>query len=66
MLYFQGLEDSTMRNVLRSVATETHFNIKDLEELFLIFKVKYTHIQKLILRGTYLDSLTSATVMKNL
>ena len=44
-----------MRNVLRSVATETHFNIKDLEELFLIFKVEYTHIQKLILRGTYLD-----------
>ena len=35
----QNIEDSTMRNVIRSVSNETAFKGKDLETVFVVFKV---------------------------
>jgi len=37
----QNIEDSTMRNVIRSVSNDTLFQGKDLEDLFLVFKEEY-------------------------
>jgi hypothetical protein len=35
----QTLEDGTMKNVLRSVANESLFLAKELEQLFIVYKV---------------------------
>ncbi|XP_064634250.1 TBC1 domain family member 9B-like isoform X3 [Lineus longissimus] len=37
----QGIEDSTMKNVIRSVMADVHAKGKDLEDLFLVFKEEY-------------------------
>ena len=38
-IFCQNLEDSMMKNVLRSVMSETHFQGDDLRNLFVVFKV---------------------------
>ena len=40
-LSLQNLEDSTMRCVLRSVQVSTLFQGKELEDIFLVFKVEF-------------------------
>ena len=37
---FQTIEDHTMKNILRSVATSTLFKDKELEDLYTLFKVE--------------------------
>uniref|UniRef100_A0A8C1BM96 TBC1 domain family member 9 n=1 Tax=Cyprinus carpio carpio TaxID=630221 RepID=A0A8C1BM96_CYPCA len=37
----QAIEDTTKRNVVRTIVTETPFSIDELEELYTLFKVKH-------------------------
>ncbi|GAB1598460.1 TBC1 domain family member 9B-like isoform X1 [Argonauta hians] len=37
----QNIEDSTMKNILRSVSTETAFQGKELEDLYVLFREEY-------------------------
>ncbi|CAN0208778.1 unnamed protein product [Lampetra fluviatilis] len=50
----QTLEDTTKRNVVRSIMTETQFTLEELEELFVLFKWEH-------LRSCYWGSATAAT-----
>ena len=38
-IFLQNLEDSMMKNVLRSVHGDTHFQGRELQDLFVVFKV---------------------------
>ena len=39
ILYFQNIEDCTMRNIVRSVANDTLFEGEALNQLYHVFKV---------------------------
>lgn len=44
---WQKIEDTVMRNIVRSVASDTLFEGKELEELYILFKVKLMAVKAL-------------------